>query len=72
MMGMFVALRRSWTAWLGVLLLVWGPEIQALAQPILAEYLGDHTAANLIRIIGIVVIGLRAKTEMQRQESSRR
>lgn len=61
------ALRRSWTAWFGVLLMVWGPEIQALAQPVLADWFGDAAAANTLRLIGILVIALRAKTEIQRR-----
>ena len=61
------ALRRSWTAWLGVLLIVWGPEIQALAQPVLADWFGDAAAANTLRLIGILVIALRAKIEIQRR-----
>ena len=61
------ALRRSWTAWFGVLLMVWGPEIQALAQPVLADWFGDAAAAHTLRLIGILVIALRAKTEIQRR-----
>ena len=60
------ALRRRWSAWFGVLLMVWGPEIQALAQPVLADWFGDAAAANTLRLIGILVIALRAKTEIQR------
>lgn len=59
------SIRASWTLWFGVVLVVWGPEIQGLAQPFFAEWFGDAQATKIMRAIGIVVILLRAKTAYQ-------
>lgn len=57
-------LARSWTIWLGVLVLAW-PEISPLIGPILSEWIGDPSADTTMRMIGIAVILARIKTAYQ-------
>lgn len=60
-------LLTSWTAWFGLLVIVWGPEIQSLVQPLLVDWIGDKRADTFVRVLGALVIMFRAKTAMNLQ-----